>query len=174
MEKRKNKINWLVLTVLSFSLTLASCGGGGGSNPVSPSTDITLGDISVSTDIPQAGTQFTLTVSLGNETDLQQASLELSYNHSVIEMDSVASGGLLVDTNMVSFDGTTGNLLITYANFPLGTGSYTGSGTLCTITFDALSPGSPEISFTNTDTRYYYGNGSDMIPLLASPTITVQ
>ena len=175
MKTKKNNLYWLLLTVLSFSLALASCGGGGGSNPTAPSTGITTGAITLSTDIPLAGDQFTLTVALANETDLRQASLELSYNHTIIEMSSVANGGALVDFEVIAFDdgvGGTNNLLIAYAN--LASPTYTGSGTLCTITFDTKIPGDTTISFNNSDTMYYYGDGSTKTPLLSAQSISVQ
>lgn len=179
MKNNNNNLKWLLLMLLSFSLTLMSCGGGGGGggNPTAPSTGTTTGSISLSTDIPQALTTFTLSVSLSNETDLLTASLELDYNHSIIEMASVVSGGLLVDTNLVSFDSSNGNLLIAYANFPLsggGAGPYTGSGTLLTITFNALQPGNTTINFSNTATEYFYSDGSTKTPLLPSQSISVQ
>lgn len=176
MKNNNDNLKWLMLMLFSLSLSLMSCGGGGG-NPTAPSTGTTTGSVALSTDVPQALTTFTMTVSLSNETDLLTASLELDYNHSIIEMASVVSGGLLVDANYDGFDSSTGNLLIAYSNNALlggGTGPYTGSGALLTITFNALTPGNTTINFSNTGTEYFYSDTSRKIPLLPAQSISVQ
>ena len=162
---------------------MTSCGGGGGSNPTGPGTGGTTGgSVAISTNTLSVGQQLTLTVSLSNETDLRQASLEISFNEDVIQFNSYTKGNTVGDMfAVVTFNGTYPNrtLLASFANCPLNpltpscTGLYTGSGTLVTIVFDAVGTGSTNINFNNLDTTYYYGDGSTKVPLLLSQSVDV-
>ncbi|MDH3976799.1 MAG: cohesin domain-containing protein [Deltaproteobacteria bacterium] len=169
-----------MLIMVFLPCLLISCGGGGGGNPVAPGGGGVGQAVTVSNNNPAPGSTFTVTIAVQNEVDLEGATYELSYNHSVIEVDyvfdvseGVASGGALAGS-VVEFAGGTNNLLVSFFKNPPDTGStFTGSGTMCVITFEAVGSGSTTISFSNIDTEYYYGDGSSRIPLLLSQSITV-
>jgi len=168
-----------MLIMIFLPCLLISCGGGGGGNPVAPGGGgAGTQSVTVSNNNPALASTFTVTIAVQNEVDLQSTSYELSYNHSVIEVDyvtfvseGVANGGTLINS-VVTFAGGTNNLLVSFFNLATEP-TFTGSGTICVITFRAVGSGNTTISFSNIDTEYYYGDGSSRIPLLLSQSITV-
>ena len=167
---------------LLFSCLLASCGGGGGGggggNPVANDGNAGSQSVAVSTNNPARGSTFTVTISVQSVTDLQIANYELNYNHSVIEIintvtltDSVEDGTVFSVPTIEFEDSIPGNnLLISYH----GNGStFTGSGTICVITFSALAAGSTSISFVSPGTHYGFGDDSSSYPIILSEDIIV-
>ena len=164
-----------VILLLFLSL-LVSCGGGGSSNPVIPDYGSVSPTLNVSSTQPDVGTTFTVTVTIPSITDLYQADLELSYDHSLIEIVGATDGSVIVGDTLDSlvahaFDDWNGNLLYSFSN--ADNSSYTGTnGTLCTITFIALSPGITMLDFTGS--IYWIGkSGSIDDPGIPAVMITI-
>ena len=140
--------------LLFLLLLIVSCGGGGSSNPVIPDYGSVSPTLSISSTQPDVGTTFTVTVTIPSITDLYQADLDLSYDHSLIEIVGGTDGSVIVGDTLDrlsahAFDSGNGNLLYSFSN--TDNSSYTGTnGTLCTITFIALSSGITMLEFTGS------------------------
>lgn len=93
------------------------------------------------------GSTFTVSVDVSNVTDLFGASFDLQYDKTVFSKTAITDGGFLAAPVVLSYaeDIQSGKFAVGVSSTAGTSGGRTGvsgSGTLCTITFQAISTGS--------------------------------
>jgi hypothetical protein len=88
--------------------------------------------------------QFNVEVSIANVTDLASFQFDLAYNQSILEFVLAEQGDAVADWGIFSFNQTANKVRIVATYF--GGTSFSGSGTLAILTFNATSEGSSLLS----------------------------
>ncbi|MEA2036997.1 MAG: cohesin domain-containing protein [Nanoarchaeota archaeon] len=109
-----------------------------------------------------SNTQFSIQVVVSDVVGLYSAPFHLTYDPSIVVIDSVIDGNLLTDALLVSNGLNTGELIIGYSRSPntINIGPITipgrtegvnGSGNLLTINFNKVAVGNTELNFINVN-----------------------
>jgi hypothetical protein len=102
-----------------------------------------------------SGNPFTIDIVVENITELQGVTVGLSFNDSVIAYNTAADGGFLPAPIFFPppSSSVTNQVLLSIAGTGIPPYS-SGTGTVLTVTFDALAVGTTDISFYLTDLRH--------------------
>lgn len=181
MREQSTKI-FSVICLLA-ALTLFGCGsGGGGSGGSAPSSPQPEAKVSLSPALStvSSGDTFTRTVEVENVGATFYVAFDLTYDPSVIEYMDATEGTFLNQNGLdgTSFqdalqNGTPGRLAVGLTRTgPIGEAS--GSGTLLSLTFRALTPGTTSLAFANPKGLKNSANQDVVIDIWENGTITVQ
>jgi len=113
----------------------------------------------------------TLTLQLENVTDLSSAPIRLKFNPAIVKLTSIQAGSLLSgDGQKIQFSentaNDTGEATVTLSRTP-GSGGVSGSGTLLTLTFQAIGRGSTAVTVTDAALK-----NMQMQPITAGTPVT--
>jgi len=105
----------------------------------------------------QVGGSVTLTLQAENVTDLFNAPIKLGFDPKVVRLTSIQPGTLMSgDGKKINFTentaNDTGEATINISRTP-GTGGVTGSGTLVTLTFQAVGRGTAAVTVNDASLR---------------------
>lgn len=135
--------------------------------------------VSPSSQSVNVGDTFTVSINL----DTQGASVDgvdlryLNYNPSLLQVQGtkITPGSLMPMTLANTVDANNGR--ITFSQVSLGGNKYSGSGTLATVTFKALSSGTANLSFDYTQGKTtdsnVAANGADVLSAVVNGSFTV-
>jgi general secretion pathway protein D len=116
----------------------------------------------------QLSSVVTVALQLNNATDVFTAPMKLKWDPKILRLSSIQQGNLLGgDGQKVNFSENTlndsGDASITLNRMP-GTGGISGSGTLVTLTFQAVGKGTSQVSVTDISLK-----NSQLQPITAAP-----
>ena len=182
VNKKKSKSRELI-TIICLSLIIivsvailivASLPNQGGGTTILPETGDTktvvlsfssiLGPITTYTP-----TTLALNIDAGGS-KVTAATVELSYDVSKLQINSVTQGDFFANV-LASPTITAGKIMFTYAVAP-DSGGKLGTGTVATITFQAIAAGTTNIGFTANTLASAIGNAGDVIKTKTDATIS--
>jgi general secretion pathway protein D len=122
--------------------------------------------------VQKVGSTFQMQVNLTGGKDLFSVPMQLHYDPAVLNLVNVDSGPLLTrdsqTTALVHRDDGNGNVTISTSR-PPGAPGVSGSGGLCTLTFQAKAPGNATIQVVKSAAR---NSAQQILPILAgSPAV---
>lgn len=122
--------------------------------------------------VHKVGSTFQMQVNLSGGKDLFSVPMQLHYDPAVLNLVNVDSGPLLTrdsqTTALVHRDNGNGDVTISTSR-PPGAPGVTGSGALCTLTFQAKAPGDATIQVVKSAAR---NSAQQILPILAgSPAV---
>lgn len=154
-----------IIPLLILSLIAGCGGGGGGGTPTGPSPVTPKVYMDPSTLNTANGNAFTLNVNVENVTNLFFANIYVVYDPTKVSYSNSAAGDFLKQGGAtVLFDESAQNGLIIIGVSRQGSsaGGASGSGTLCTITFNAIATGSTSVNFSPNDLGFRDVSNSDI------------
>lgn len=128
---------------------------------------------------PSVATTFTATVNVANVTDLFGVAFDLQYDKTVFSKTSIANGSFLAEPVDILYGGPdtqTDNFTVSVMRRADASGGRTGSsgsGTLCTITFQANVADTKDIKIVPGSAKLYDTAGNMTVGSSSSVTITV-
>lgn len=180
MDLKKYGIRCL-LCISTVILLLSGCSKVDTTGPTGASSLTPTISLASSASQVTNGSTFTVSVNAANVTNLFGVAFDLQYDKTVFTETAIADGGFLAPTVDVWYGGPdtlTGNFTVGATSTASATGVRTGasdSGTLCTITFKAISTGSAkEIKIATGSAKIYDTSLNQTAPDIGSSvTITV-
>jgi general secretion pathway protein D len=118
------------------------------------------------------GSQFNVAVTVQNVKDLFNAPMTIKYDPKILRLNDVAQGNLLsaggpaVFTKNIQNDAGEADIAVTR---PPGSGGVSSSGTLITLTFTALAPGTASVTVDS----FRPTNSQGQVIDTTSPVLTV-
>jgi hypothetical protein len=145
---------WLVLTtIVMLSIAMASVGT---ASPAEPAIHVKPKD-----NTAEVGETFTVNIAVTDITEEENLYLwecRITFNPDIINAVNATEGPFLKDTGCETFwakkmNNTIGtvDILATISEFPYPPNGATGSGTLATITFEAVGQGATDLEFKEED-----------------------
>lgn len=148
------------LTILIISIIFYTCSSS--SDPNDKSQRIYLSP--ASSDVSVSG-QVDLNLMIENfQQTIFGLSLQVDYNNSLLsfsDSSGISFGGLFGQST-VKFVSSNGNTIYISVSQIRGQSSVSGSGTICTISFQASAPGASNVEISPSDLHFYDFAGNDI------------